>query len=74
MLHVSSRAVHHQEHGTVSAGTIFQVAGDLHPLLCRERVRHQLFISFEDTNTENFLFTGFEFGKKAVSMVLADIF
>jgi len=42
--------------------------------LCRELVRYRLFISFKDTNTENFLFTGFEFEKKAVSMVLADIF
>jgi len=39
----------------------------------QEMIRYRLFVSLEDTNTENFFFPGFECKKETVGMVLADI-
>ena len=36
-------------------------------------IRYRLFVSFKDTDTENFFFPGFECKKETVSMVPADI-
>ena len=54
------------EHATI------KTCREMHPFF-RAMIRCRLFISFEDTGTEIFFFTGFECKKEAVSMVLADI-
>jgi hypothetical protein len=58
----------------ISSPPAISLRGELHPSSFRAMFRYRLFVSFEDTNTGGFFFTGFEFEKEAVSMVLADIF
>jgi hypothetical protein len=55
------------EHATIKTGR------EMQPSFFKRMIRYRLFVTFEDTNTEIFFFTGFECKKEAVSMVLADI-